>query len=84
MTNESMGKQALAFNDLNSPESGDKLTANEIVVRELSIVPSGKTLNCATVVVTDKTGTSREFQLMQVGLNKHFKKYIDVITTAGV
>jgi hypothetical protein len=62
MTNESMDKQA--FNDLNSP--GDYSTANEIVLEELSIVPSGKLLNCPSVVVTDKTGTSRKFQLMQV------------------
>lgn len=70
--NESMGKQTLAYNDLKSPESGDKTTANEIVVRELSIVSSGKAVNCPTVVVVDKTGMSREFQLMQVSFQSLF------------
>lgn len=66
VTKESMHKQTSVFNDLNSPVDSKKSTANEIVVKELSIVSSGKAFNCQTVVVTDKTGASREFLLMQV------------------
>lgn len=61
-----MYKQQSVFNDLNSPDDSGKSTANEIVVKELSIVSSGEPLNCLTVVVTDKTGLSWEFLLMQV------------------
>lgn len=53
------GNQALQYIDLNPPPDG--------VVKELSIENS---LSYPTAVVTDKTGMSYVFQLMQVSLSR--------------
>lgn len=59
MTNDIVEKQALEFNDLSHP--------NSMRVVEESVESScGCSLNCPTVMVTDKLGLSYVFHLMQV------------------
>lgn len=55
MTNENIEKQAFGDNDLTPPD---------IVVKELGNLQGS--LNYPTVMVTDKTGVSYVFYLMQV------------------